>query len=73
MNQGATLIRRPVEGEPATPDGKPLPCSQCDLRALLWIGDEPRCGRHMSDKLPSKVRQALAVDRARAERLRSLK
>lgn len=63
------LIPRAAEGEPRTPDGHPLPCSRCDQRSAVWVGDEPRCGRHIGESLPASVRVSLSVDRARSARL----
>jgi hypothetical protein len=56
-------------GEPRDEHNRPLPCSQCDRRSLVYVGDEPRCGFHVAPSLPQSKRLALAVDRARKGRL----
>lgn len=56
-------------GEPRDERNRPLPCSQCDRRALVYVGDEPRCGFHVAPGLPESKLRALEVDRARKARL----
>lgn len=50
-------------GEPADERGNALACVSCSRRARYRVGDEPRCGVHLTDTLPDAQRQSLAASR----------
>jgi hypothetical protein len=64
-----TQVLQAGPGEPRDDQDRPLPCSQCDRRSLVYVGDEPRCGFHVAPGLPQSKRLALEVDRARKGRV----